>query len=413
MLRRQSRETQCCRLVAAICLPILLSGCGVDVGYVISAAAGQFNLLRNSISISEAIESGDFAADELAKLELITDARAYARDTLGLDVGNHFTLFYDSDGQPVAFNVSASQKDAFEPQTWWFPIVGTVPYLGFFDRTDADAEFDELAGDGLDVWMYEIDAYSLLDVLPTVLLSPMLERSEISLADVVFHELLHSTVWRPGDTTFNESLATFVGRRGAIQFLSDRYPNDPELVDTAIERFVDTDRFNKFMLALFNELEVFYTSDLTGDDKVAGREAIYQAGRDRFASEVQPLMNNPEGYAWVENLPTNNAYMLGIRRYNLDLEIFEQVFAATGEDWSASLLLFQTAGQHTAPYDYLRGWLESVEVQTQGPPDVAAKPRPRPEGSTAPKPGVVIHDVYILSEQRLIRPAHQSHPSEP
>jgi len=375
------KNSGCVRFVAVASLTILLSGCGFDIGYVLSAASGQFDLLRDSVSIPEAINGGGFTEAELDKLQLIQDARAYARDTIGLNVGNHFTLFYDSEGQPVAFNISASQKDAFVPQTWWFPFVGTVPYLGFFELANAETLRDRLAAQGFDVWMYEIDAYSLLDFFPTVLLSPMLKRSEINLVDVVFHELLHSTVWRAGDTTFNESLATFVGRTAAIEFLSDRHPDDPELIQTAVEHFEDTDRFHDFMLSLFSELDAHYASDLSSEGKIAGREAIYRTGRDRFADEVQPLMNNPDRYDWVQNVPTNNAYMLGIRRYNLDLEVFEHVFAATGGDWAESLELFRSAADRSAPYDFLQDWLESTDTTTLDLVNVKVDNPTRPDPS--------------------------------
>ncbi len=351
-------------LTPAVLLSIvnLLSGaCGVDLGYLIPAAVGQIELLRHSVPVSQAIEAGGLTEEQVAKLELIEDARRYARDVIGLNVEENYTRFYDSGDEPVAFNVSACRKDAFEAQWWSFPIVGTVPYLGFFDRAAADAKFNELATAGLDVLMYEIDAYSGLGYFPNPILSPMLERSEVNLADTVFHELLHSTIWRPNDTTFNESLATFVGRTGAVRYFAERHSDRPELVREAIETFEDTDRYSDFALSLFNELDVFYSSDLSSAAKIAGREAIYEAGRERFAAEVQPLMNRPERYDWIAQLPANNAWMLSIRRYNLDLDVFEQVFAVAGEDWAAVLRLFQAAAGDSNPYAYLRAWLESPD----------------------------------------------------
>ena len=339
------------------CATLLAGGCGIDFGYLLPAAAGQVSILSDSVPIEDAISQGRLTEDQLAKLDLIQDVRAYARDIMGLNVEGNYTRFYDSGGEPVAFNVSASRKDAFEPHLWWFPIVGTVPYLGFFDRPAADAEFDRLVLEGFDVLMYEIQAYSGIGFLPNIVLSPMLERSEVTIVDTIFHELLHSTVWRPNDTSFNESLATFYGRTGAARYLADRYPDQPEIIQEAVEVFDDIDRYTDFMLTLFHELDAFYSSDLSTQDKIAGREAIYRAGRERFATEVQPLMNWPERYDWVADFPANNAWMLGIQRYNLDLEVFEQVFAATGENWSASLELFRDAAGRTDPYDYLRAWL--------------------------------------------------------
>ena len=333
---------------------IVASGCGIDFGYLVPAAAGQVSILTHSVRVEDAISQSQLTEDQLTKLELIQDVRTYARDIMGLNVEGNYTRFYDSGGEPVAFNVSASRKDAFEPRLWWFPIVGTVPYLGFFDRAAADAEFDKLVGEGFDVLMYEIQAYSGIGFLPNIVLSPMLERSEVTIVDTILHELLHSTIWRPNDTSFNESLATFYGRTGAATYLADRYPDQPEIIQEAVEVFEDTDRYTDFMLTLFDELDAFFSSDLSTEDKIAGREAIYEAGRERFATEVQPLMNWPQRYDWVADFPANNAWMLGIQRYNLDLEVFEQVFAATGEDWATALELFREAARQTDPYDYLR-----------------------------------------------------------
>ena len=365
----------CANLTPALLLSSLslLSGaCGVDFGYLIPAAIGQIDLLRDSVPVSEAIAAGGLTDEQVAKLELIEEARRYARDAIGLNVEENYTRFYDSGGEPVAFNVSACRKDAFEPRWWSFPIVGTVPYLGFFDREAADAEFNELAAEGLDVFMYEIDAYSGLGYFPNPILSPMLRRSEVSLADTVFHELLHSTIWRPNDTSFNESLATFVGRTGAIQYFAECRPDRPELVREARETFEDTDRYSDFALSLFNELDIFYSSDLSSAVKVAGREAIYAAGRQRFAAEVQPLMNRPENYDWVAQLPANNAWMLSIRRYNLDLDVFAQVLTALGNDWAEALGLFHAAAQDSNPYVYLRTWLEPLDTSVSAIPSKAA-----------------------------------------
>jgi len=356
-MKKEGRPQAICRIVAGLVLVISLPGCGVDWGYIFAAAVGQIEILRKSVPISQATGSTALTSEQRSKLGLIRDARVYADEIIGLNVEDNYTLFYDSGGEPVAFNVSACRKDAFEPRLWTFPIVGAVPYLGFFDRKAADAKYNELAAEQLDVFMYEIDAYSGLGYFPSVVLSPMLERSEISLAETVFHELLHSTIWRPNDVTFNESLATFVGRTAAIEYLADRYPEQTELVQYAIEEFEDVDRFSDFILTFFNELDSFYSSDLPSEAKIAGREALYRASRDRFAAEIQPLMNHPDRYEWGRDLPTNNAWLLGIRRYNLDLVVFQDVFTATGKDWPASLQLFRAAAGERDPYTYLRTWL--------------------------------------------------------
>jgi len=348
--------------LAATFSGFVLSGCGFDLVYVLTAATGQIDILFHSVPIAAALESGDLSEEQVLKLELIRDVREYARDTIGLSVADNYTKFYDSSGNPVAYNVSACRKDAFEPLQWTFPIVGTLPYLGFFNRFERDAKVAELEALGYDVSTYEVDAYSGLNFFPTIIMSPMLERSDLSLTNTVIHELLHGTIWRNNDVTFNESLATFFGRNGAIAYLRDRYPDQPELIQQATATFEDSDRYSDFALTLFNDLNEFYSSELSSDEKIAGRESVYQAGRDRFAAEVQPLMNCPGCYDWVRNLPTNNAYMMGVRRYNLDLSVFERVFEAAGENWATALQVFRDAAAAADPNAYLLSWLDSPDT---------------------------------------------------
>lgn len=360
------RSIQSLTQTLALISIIAITGCGIDFAYLIPAAAGQLNILVRSVPIEVAIDKGQLTQEQIAKLELIRDVRNYARDVIGLEVSNNYKKFYNSQGKPVAFNVSASRKDMFEPRTWRFPIIGTVPYLGYFNKGLADAKFNELKNEGLDVFMYEIEAYSGIGIIPNLVFSPMLKRSDISIIGTIFHELLHSTIWRKNDTDFNESLATFYGRAGALRYLADRYPDQPEFIQDALDRFNDYDRYISFMLTLFNELNVFYSSDLSSEQKIDDRAAIFQTGRERFALEAQPFMNRPDRYDWVQDIPDNNAWMLGIQRYNLNLEIFEQVFFATDEDWLATNSIFHDATSSDDPYQYLRDWL-NFDIENSNP----------------------------------------------
>ncbi len=347
-------------------------GCGPELLYLPSLAAGQFEAVAKSVPIETAISRGKLTEEDTAKLRLILDARAFATGPMGLSAGSSFTRFVDTDRLSRAINVSASDKDKFQAATWTFPIVGTVPYLMFFNEAMADRQVEALESKGMDVLTYDVDAYSTLSFLPNPVRSSMLKRDDITIVEIVIHESLHDTIFKSGDTTFNESLATFVGRTGSVDYFRREHPDAPDIAEAAVASAQDTDRYNAFIFDLYSQLEQFYASDMTSQEKIAGREPIFQAGRDRFMAEVLPLMTSPERFDWVADLPTNNAWMLANYRYNLDLDVFQRVHDQTGGDWQRSLDVFRQAARASDPWSFMNAWLAN-ESQQPPPSPVATR----------------------------------------
>ena len=339
-----------------------LAGCGFDIGYAIPAILGQLNIMTTSQSVEDVLAGDTLSADHRAKLQLVLDVRAYAHDVIGLYVENSYTQYFDAGDRPVAYNLSACRRDRFEALTWTFPFVGTVPQLGYFDRGLAEAKVNELTGQGYDVFVYELDAYYMGPALQNPVTSPLLDRDEVDLVATVIHELTHATVGRQNNTaldaSFNESLATFVGRTGAVCYYRDRMPDQPERVQAAENRFEDDDRLSQFINDLYAELDAFYNTDLSSVEKIDGRDAIFAAARLRFAGNVQPLMHDPTLYDFMQRLPSNNAYMMLQRRYNLDLDSFSRVYHAVHENWPATLSIYsQASAIEGDPFAFLRDWI--------------------------------------------------------
>ncbi len=351
-----------------------LCGCSLDLPYLVPQIRGQLDIVTNAIPIEDVLKDGVLTQERASNMELLLEARDFAGERLGLDTHNAYKFYFDTGDGPVAYNVSACVKHAFVPKTWQFPIVGTVPYLGYFNWQQAARKVNELTAQGYDVLHYEVDAYSTLSFLPDPVFSGMLDRNALSIVETICHELLHRTVWHPDNTTFNESLATWVGQTGAVQFFQERYPDLPEAAQTAIDWYDDLARYNAFIFSLYHDLRQFYAQNMPWKDKVAGREAVYQAGRDRFVREVLPLMHRPDSFAGVADLPTNNAWILGNVRYNQDLDVFEAVHVATGRSWPESIRLFRAAANAGDPYRYLRDWLANRPTGTTEFTEGAATP---------------------------------------
>ncbi|MDE0214154.1 MAG: aminopeptidase, partial [Deltaproteobacteria bacterium] len=213
------------RFVGA-CLLLLLCGC--SPGYYIRAAYEEGRILWRRTPITTVLAEDGVTPEVRRKLEMVLELRDYAATDLRLNVGGSYTSYSRVD-RPVLLHVlSAVPKTSFEPYTWWFPFVGRMPYKGFFDGADAREEAGSLAAQGYDTHIRPAGAFSTLGWFDDPLLGRLLKLDRVSLADVVLHELLHNTLFVPGSVAFNESLANFVGKRGAIEFFTRRFgPESP------------------------------------------------------------------------------------------------------------------------------------------------------------------------------------------
>ncbi len=333
----------------------LLPGCGPEWAYISSAACGEIDFLSRAVPIEDALRDPGLTDEEREKLAFIVRARDFGQEVVGLNSAANYRTFVNLGGRPLAWNLSASPKDAIEPYIWHLPLVGSFTYLGFFDFDSAVAERDRLVSLGYDTMIYEVDAFSTLGLLPDPVASTMLQRSLASLADTILHELTHATIWRPGDPAFSESLATFIGRTAGLDFLALEFGPESEIVLQAIRDRDDSDRFDGFLMELTAELQALYAGAASYDEKLRRREEIIAAAKARFEEQVRPLMHNPQTYEYVAGFPFNNAFLLVNLRYGTDLDAFAGAHELTGGSWPASLELFREAAAAPDPFGFLRG----------------------------------------------------------
>ena len=334
-------------LIVCLCL----AGC--QGNYLASVIYGEVKLLSKARPIEEAANDPNLPEDERDKLAFVIQARDYAEQVVGLRVGSSYQTFVDLGDGALAWNLSASKKDAFAPYYWNVPVIGRIPYLGYFSLNLAETERDRLVGLGYDTLIYEVDAYSTLDALPDPVTSDLLRRDWPSLADTVFHELTHNTIYSDNDTTYDESVAVFVGRTASQEFLSATFGPDSDQVHEAQQYYQDSDRFQTFLQGLMSDLQTIYDSDASFDDKMTQREAAIAAAQQDFASDVLPLMNDQAGYQTYTTFPFNNAYLLVQVRYNSDQDLFQAVYDSTGHDWAQTLQAFRAAAASPDPTAYL------------------------------------------------------------
>jgi predicted aminopeptidase len=216
-------STLLCRLLSQRCILLvslglclgLLNGCAV--GFLWHVSVGQLKLLSRRQPVEEVLRQAVLSEEEQDKLRLIMQVRLFAMEQLGLHADDSYTTFVDVGGPYVTYNVSAAPKDALHPYLWWFPIVGRVPYKGYFNQEAALRQAHKLEVRGYDTYVRGVRAYSTLGYFEDPILSSMLAYPDFALIDTIIHELVHRTVWVRGSVSFNESLASFASRSGVAR----------------------------------------------------------------------------------------------------------------------------------------------------------------------------------------------------
>lgn len=302
-----------------------LAAFGDRVVYLVGAARFQGELLWGRVPNEQA----QLSPDRMQKLALVPEIKAFGRE-IGLAAMNNYDTVNPTWDRTI-WNVSAADPVRFENRSWWFPIVGSVPYLGFFDETKANALVDELESEGLDVYKRTAGAYSTLGWFEDPLTPNMLDWSEHHLANTILHELAHATVWIPGSVQFNESFANFVGDEASDRYMRGKYGDDSEQVATMQARIADSQRWRALLRELYRELDAVYEDEaLDRSAKLARKQAAF----DGLAARVDAAgFQHPERYVKAAREGTwNNARMMQYRTYNRSTDWFAKLYEQQDRD---------------------------------------------------------------------------------
>ncbi|MCU0626870.1 MAG: aminopeptidase, partial [Gemmatimonadaceae bacterium] len=211
------------RTLAAIVTLVVITIAATRTGrYLVRAAWEEGRLLARRRPIREMLADDAVPEATRAKLRVVLDARRFALDSLGLRAGGEFTTFSRLDRDTLVLVLSAAYRDSLAFRTWWFPVVGAVPYKGYFDFAEARRDSLRTDADGYDAVLRPASAFSTLGWFDDPLVPTTLALDSLALAETVIHELVHTTYYAPGEAVFNESLANFAGTRGAERFFRAR-----------------------------------------------------------------------------------------------------------------------------------------------------------------------------------------------
>ncbi|MGH7863581.1 MAG: aminopeptidase [Candidatus Binataceae bacterium] len=350
-------------LLAAMCT----AAAACDVAYLARAAVVESRLLWNRQLIATVVQRPSIAPDLKQKLQTVLAVREFARDRLALNVGGAYQAVTDVDQSAVVWVVIAAPLDALQPYTWWFPIVGALPYRGYFDQADARAEAASLKSRGYDTLVRPVIAFSSLGWFNDPLGSNLLSLSRVELAGVIIHELFHRTFFLPGEAIFNESAATYVGSRGAVEFFAASAGARSPEADEAREIVRSQIEFSKFLLRHKARLLAIYTGGLARDEILERREAAFALIKKEW-TEVAPSMRGMSLFD-LGNVEINNAVLVSYLLYFEDLPNFAALERANRGDLRATVLQIIDLANSKPRHPFYALWEASLNAPPVAPPD--------------------------------------------
>ena len=309
---------------------VLTGGCAT-FGYYAQAVGGQLELARSSTSVRSLLSDAQTPAGLRERLLLASEIPRFSRTHLDLDGGGSFRSYAALDRPYVVWNLFAAPPLSLDGRRWCYPVVGCVPYRGFFRRRNAERAAERLAANGFETHVAGVAAYSTLGWFNDPLLSTFIDWPEARFVELLIHEIAHRRIWVKNDATFNESFAEYAGETGARLWFAARGRESEFAVHQAERRAWRALR--GLLLQTRDRLDAVYRQD--GDDAARHREkARVLAAFRRCYRDHRPLFGSGDFDTSVDAV--NNAYLTALGAYADWRPAFAALHRQAG-DWAGFL----------------------------------------------------------------------------
>lgn len=304
--------------------------------YVARAAWEEAGILRRRRPIVEVLKDPAVDARTKAMLGLVLEVRRFAAESLGLNAGQSFLTYSTVTSDTLVLVLTGARRDRLVRVTWWYPVIGRVPYQGYFDRGDAEAARGELLQLGLDAELRPAAAFSTLGWFDDPLLSATLAQDSAGVAETVIHEITHSTYFVPNAVPFNESFANFAGHRGAQAFFLAR--GDSALATTLRARWQDEVHLGAFWTGYAMLLDSTFRAHATDSlARLAARDSLEARARAVLRTTIAARLQVPRPLGWAEQVALGNNAVLSKSLYRTGLAEFDMAFFANRGDMRTAI----------------------------------------------------------------------------
>ncbi len=292
------------RLFIITFFPVFLTSCS-NLLYLVKGAKYEILLLSHEKKISELIQRGDLPGDLREKLSLVLEVKRFAQQQ-GLTPGRSYEYYSDVKLRSAAYVLTAVKSLSWDVKTWWFPIVGRIPYLGFPSLKDAESYAEKLQDEGYDTDIGEATAFSTLGFLPDPVTPVMLERPAPLLAELILHESTHATIYFSGETQFDEHIAVYVENIGGIRFARIRWGPDSDEYKFLKNKWSDTLLFSSFLDEVKKGLDSTFAEKVDPSSKLEERKSFLEKKQNEF----EKIAFKTDLFSSFSLLPPNNARLL-------------------------------------------------------------------------------------------------------
>jgi predicted aminopeptidase len=299
-----------CALALASALA-LLSACGTP--YLMQAAGGEWHVLHEREPIDKLLADPQTPPTLREHLTQVRAARQFASRELGLPDNSSYRSYADIGRPYVVWNVVATPEFSVTPKHWCFPVAGCVAYRGYFHEQQARDFALDLIGQGDDVAIDGVPAYSTLGRFADPVLSSMLPYGDDELAATVFHELAHQLLYVPNDSEFNEAFATTVEDAGLERWLA--HQGESARMHSFREQQAQEQALVQLLSRTRAQLAQLYASGLPREQMVVKKAEAFTA----LAAEIRALerregVTYPLYEEWIRD-GLNNARLASVATY--------------------------------------------------------------------------------------------------
>jgi len=307
-------------LLATTAVLLMMSGCATQVGYLAKQGRYLFRDGTGTRDVKTLIADPATPEDTRQFLKRVGDIKAFAVGTIGLKDNANYTRYKELGRDHLVDVVQACDAASFSVYLWSYPFLGKLPYKGFYEKADADAEAARLKAEGYDTLIRPVDAFSTLGFTKDPLYSFMKKYSTFQIASLVIHEQTHATLFIKGQPDFNEELATFVGDEGAFEWLRLRFGADSREYRDAMGENTDAGTFMRQLADLSTQLQDVYATTLSREEKIARKAVLIASFQERFAAQAATLFQT-ETYRSLGKITVNNAVLSLYRLYSNDVPL--------------------------------------------------------------------------------------------